>query len=264
MTADSVDSKAALRVRNLSYAYAGAAVDDAWAIRDLSLAVDGGEIVCILGASGCGKSTLLNLIAGLLSPHDGVIEIGASRASANRIGYIFQDDALFPWRTVEANLMLACDVRREIARDDARQRISQYLSTFHLSADVLKKFPSQLSGGMRQRVSIIQSLMFNPELLLLDEPFSALDFYTKLRLETEFYQLVKEQNKAAILVTHDIEEAIAMADRVYIMSKGRNFIREFKIDSDLPERLPENARGTDKFAGYYREIWSELKAVIGE
>jgi NitT/TauT family transport system ATP-binding protein len=227
------------------------------------LSVNEGEIVCILGASGCGKSTLLNLIAGLLQPAAGKIDIASEGNSQTRIGYIFQQDALLPWRTVEANVMLATELTADTPKESARKLVSQYLHTFNLSENILKQYPSELSGGMRQRVSIIQSLMFNPRLFLLDEPFSALDFFTKLKLEGEFYQLIKEQNKAAILVTHDIEESVAMADRVLLMNQEGTFTREFVIDLGQGKRSPETARGTSRFADYYRDIWSELKAVIG-
>lgn len=231
-------------------------------VSDLSLNISQGEILCILGASGCGKTTLLNLIAGLLKPNKGAIDIRHASASGQqlqKIGYIFQNDALFPWRTVESNLMLAAEMNKT-AKAAAKGRISEYLKTFHLSETILKKYPAQLSGGMRQRTSIIQTLMFDPNLLLLDEPFSALDYYTKLSLESEFYQLVKEQRKAALLVTHDIEEAVAMGDRVFIMSEGK-LLKEFPIAIG-DNRLPENARGMPEFAEHYRVIWSELKSVI--
>jgi len=238
-----------LEITNLSFAYEGAT---GWSLQNLSLNIERGEIVCILGASGCGKTTLLNLIAGLLKPAAGAI------SASKRIGYIFQTDALFPWRTVEANLNLARDLGY------AQSDVAEYLKAFHLSTDVLSKYPSQLSGGMRQRVSIIQSLMFNPELLLLDEPFSALDFYTKLRLETEFHNLVKQQEKAAILVTHDIEEAIALGDRVIVMNKSGEFSKQFEIRKNTGNSDFEAARGTPEFAEYYRTIWSELKGVVGD
>jgi NitT/TauT family transport system ATP-binding protein len=133
-----------------------------------------------------------------------------------------------------------------------------YLSMFHLNPQVLSKYPTQLSGGMRQRVSIIQSLMFDPELLLLDEPFSALDYYTKLSLEEEFCNLVKEKNKSAILVTHDIEEAVSMGTRAFIMSGGK-LAKEFHIRKKSEADI---ARGSEEFAKHYREIWSELKTII--
>jgi NitT/TauT family transport system ATP-binding protein len=261
---DQPDRKTVLNLCRIAFSYAPSATPIEWALTNLSLNVGAEEIVCILGASGCGKSTLLNLVAGLIKPDSGTIEVTAHGEGSRRIGYIFQGDALLPWRTVEANLMLVCQVSKEVSREFARSRIAQYLSTFHLKEQILKQYPAQLSGGMRQRVSIIQSLMFNPELLLLDEPFSALDFNTKLSLESEFYQLVKERGKAAILVTHDIEEAIAMADRILIMRKGGAITNEFVIDLPEQNRSPENARGTPRFADYYREIWSELKVAMVE
>lgn len=229
-------------------------------VSDLSLTVSPAEIVCILGASGCGKTTLLNLIAGLLIPAKGKIDIASASQAGQKIGYIFQNDALFPWRTVERNLMLASEMNKT-PKASARGRISEYLKTFHLNESILNQFPSQLSGGMRQRASIIQTLMFDPDLLLLDEPFSALDYYTKLSLESEFYQLVKEKRKAALLVTHDIEEAVAMGDRVFIMSEGK-LIKHFPINIGGEKRIPENTRGMPEFAEHYRVIWNELKSVI--
>jgi len=254
-----------LSINDLSFVYGtgvGASSNENWAIKDLSLSINEGEIVSILGASGCGKSTLLNLIARLLVPSSGKIQL-THHSGTQKIGYIFQDDALFPWRTVEGNLMLAPTLSRDVSKESAEQRISQYLKTFHLDEDIRHKYPSELSGGMRQRVSIIQSLMFNPQLLLLDEPFSALDFYTKLRLESEFHELVKDQKKAAILVTHDIEEAVAISDRVFLMKKGGQLLHEFQINFGA-ERSPENVRGTQLFAEIYKEIWSKLQEVIGE
>ncbi len=253
-----------LAIQELSFAYptVGKSASEGRAIERLSLAVTEGEIVSILGASGCGKSTLLNLIAGLLVAQSGKIQF-ARNGGKHKIGYIFQNDALFPWRTVEDNLMLVTSLSRELNKTAARERISQYLRTFHLDEQICRKYPSQLSGGMRQRVSIIQSLMFDPQLLLLDEPFSALDFYTKLSLEGEFYELIKSRRKAAVLVTHDIEEAVAISDRVLLMRKGGELIKEFRIDFG-PHRSPENVRGTQQFADMYKAIWSDLKVVIGQ
>ncbi len=227
-------------------------------LNQVSLTVRKGEIVCILGASGCGKTTLLNLIAGLLTPTKGVIELNSQKPK-KRLGYIFQSDALFPWRTVKDNLLLAADIDSSLDKKALEQSMRQYLSMFHLSEQILTKYPIQLSGGMRQRVSIIQSLMFDPELLLLDEPFSALDYYTKLKLEDEFCQFVKERDTAAILVTHDIEEAVAIGNRALIISGGK-LQKEFLIRSESV--LME--RGTSYFAEKYSEIWSELKSVVSE
>jgi NitT/TauT family transport system ATP-binding protein len=253
-----------LTVNDLSFSYsADTSVPN---ITDLSFNLKACEIVAILGASGCGKSTFLNLIAGLLKPQAGKIEFSheqlLSKSTKQQIGYIFQDDALLPWRTVEANLMLVTEIIKDISKETIKERIETYLKVFHFNRDILQKYPSQLSGGMRQRVSIIQTLMFDPSILLLDEPFSALDFFTKLRLENEVYQLIKEQNRAAILITHDIDEAIAIADRVLIMSAGGKITDEFAIDFGK-NRHPEEVRGTNEFAQYYHSIWSQLRTVIG-
>ncbi len=247
----------ALSVAALSFAYVKEHKRQS-IISDLNLNVRQGELISILGASGCGKTTLLNLIAGLIEPQGGAITISGSK-KGQAVGYIFQEDALLPWRTVGSNLRLAAELRHEL-QDSIEADLQEYLKSFHLTADIVKKYPGELSGGMRQRVSIIQSLLFKPELILLDEPFSALDFYTKLRLESEFYSLIKKQNKAAILVTHDIDEAIAISDRVLIMDRAGKFSNEFIVD--LKEREPEDVRGTTEFATYFHQIWSALKSNI--
>lgn len=244
-----------LTIENLCFDFDGQSEKT---VNALELSVKKGEIVCILGASGCGKTTVLNLIAGLLKPKSGSINLQTESGKGNSIGYIFQSDALFPWRTVEGNLMLAFDINGKLDRSKAKETMQLYLSMFHLNPHVLSKYPTQLSGGMRQRVSIIQSLMFDPELLLLDEPFSALDYYTKLSLEEEFCNLVREKNKSAILVTHDIEEAVSMGTRAFIMSGGK-LAKEFHIRKKSEADI---ARGSEEFAKHYREIWSELKTII--
>jgi NitT/TauT family transport system ATP-binding protein len=270
MMSDSIQNDSVLAVSDLSFSYAA---QEQPVIQNLSLTVQRTEIVSILGASGCGKTTLLNLIAGLLGPYQGEIKFSGSsllqtkeRDKTSAIGYIFQQDALLPWRTVEGNISLAKDLGKMIDVSALGTRTSQYLHKFHLSDDVLCKYPSQLSGGMRQRVSIIQALMFEPRLLLLDEPFSALDFYTKISLETEFCELVKSERRSAILVTHDIDEAIAMSDRVIIMDKGGQFRCEYEIalSENGKARAPETVRGTAEFAKLYKLIWSELKTVIAQ
>lgn len=267
-------SDALLRVAALSYAYPGGAGEKVTArqvVTDISLSLSPAEIVCLIGPSGCGKTTLLNLLAGLLTPTGGRIAYepaaGANGHSARRIGYIFQQDPLLPWRTVKKNLLLVAEIRKmdKAGRFAAEQRMRDYLSAFHLKSEHLDLYPAQLSGGMRQRVSIIQSLLFDPQILLLDEPFSALDFFTKSRLETEFQNMVKSERKAAIMVTHDIEEAIAMADRVLLMNRSGVICHEYKIDFAPQTRVsPEEARGLPKFAEHYSVIWSDLKAVMDQ
>jgi len=260
----SLEDQSVLTISNLFFAY-GSNEKSNDVIRDLSLNIKAGEIVSVLGASGCGKSTLLNLIAGLLKPKGGAIDFGTNKNKAKinkQIGYIFQEDALLPWRTVESNLMLAAEIRQDISENTVEERIANYLNVFHLHKNILNQYPSQLSGGMRQRISILQTLMFDPQIILLDEPFSALDFFTKLRLEGELYQLIKEQNRAAILITHDIDEAIAISDRIMIMAKGGAITNEFAINFEQAKRSPEEVRGTKQFAEYYHSVWSQLRQVI--
>lgn len=231
-------------------------------LRDLSIKVRKGEIVSILGRTGCGKSTLLNLIAGLIKPQAGEIMIGQGQASKSRIGYIFQEDALLPWRTVGANLALAKEIGG-IQKELFERRQTELLTSFHLEDTILNKYPTQLSGGMKQRVSIIQTLLFNPSLLLLDEPFSALDFYTKLSLEKEFYALVRNRNITVLLVTHDIEEAIALSDRIILLSQSGTIQVETQVHFGSADRDTETIRCLPEFGECYRAIWSEFKAVMG-
>jgi NitT/TauT family transport system ATP-binding protein len=261
-----IESQNVLNISNLFFTYKSNEIPNK-VIQNLSLSIKAGEIVTILGASGCGKSTLLNLIAGLLVPVQGSIQFNYNQIqiqSKQQIAYIFQDDALLPWRTVESNLLLAYELNQELKKEESKEKILDYLNLFHLVKNVLKLFPTQLSGGMRQRISIIQALMFNPQIILLDEPFSALDFFTKLRLESELYQFIKTKNKSAILITHDIDEAIAISDRVMLMASGGAITNEFAIDFGNAVRSPEEVRGTAKFADYYHRIWSQLRKVIQE
>lgn len=250
-------------ITELSYIYEtnGASVPEP-VFNDLSLRIKSEQVTCLVGPSGCGKTTLLNLIAGFLRPSRGVIEQNG-KSSDHRIGYIFQRDALLPWRTVRANLGLASELRGIPTATD-EPRIADYLSAFNLMPSVLTRYPDELSGGMRQRISIIQSLMADPSLLLLDEPFASLDFYTKLRLENDFRNLVASRGMAAVFVTHDIEEAIAVGDRVVVMGRSpRGIVADLSIDFDGGNRLaPEMVRGHRQAAEYFSRIWTELRDAV--
>ncbi|MBZ0188151.1 MAG: ABC transporter ATP-binding protein [Candidatus Obscuribacterales bacterium] len=249
-----------LKVRNLSFAYAaGSQAKATTVIENISLTLEAGEILCVLGPSGCGKSTLLSLIAGLLQPDAGSIVFATTGDKHSRIGYIFQQDTLLPWRTVKSNLLLAADLGKG-SSDNTNMK--EYLKTFHLDESILNSYPCELSGGMRQRVGIIQALMFNPEILLLDEPFSALDFFTKLQLESEFHNLARQHKKGTIMVTHDIDEAIAMGDRVIIMDAQGRITATMEIDFEDESVTPQTARGAASFSSYYNSIWSHLRSAI--
>jgi len=252
-----------LSIKDLTYSYGNELKKGELVLNRLSFALKRGELLCIVGPSGCGKTTLLNLIAGFLIPVEG--EIRSSDVN-KKVGYIFQNDALFPWRKVFGNIVLGLEVNgHKIYNDELKLNgvIEEYLDIFNLESSILDKYPDQLSGGMRQRVSLIQSLMYNPDLLLLDEPFASLDFYTKLRLEDEFWKLVQKKRKSAILVTHDIDEAIAISHRILVMGNSPiGIIKEIEIDFDMIVRTPELVRGHPKFTDYFNTIWSELRGAI--
>ncbi len=223
-----------VEINEVSFQYESQSEDNKTVLKNISFDLREGELLCIVGPSGCGKSTLLSLIAGLLKPGKGKIQFPTKQPLGKKpIGYIFQFDALLPWRKVKGNLLLGLELNGGSDSQETEKAINNYLATFNLDKSILEKYPSELSGGMRQRVAIIQSLMYDPQLMLLDEPFASLDFYTKLRLEGEFWSMVKMRKKAAILVTHDIDEAIAIGDRVLLMGGDPGgIVKEFPINFD--------------------------------
>lgn len=250
-----------LTIRNLGFAYTSGPAAGDLIFKALSCELRWGEILCIVGPSGCGKTTLLNLIAGFVRPDHGEIRFsdGDIPNRKMRLGYIFQFDALLPWRTVHGNLLLGPEVTG-CNGSHVNEQITEFLQIFNLDPDILEKYPSQLSGGMRQRVAIIQSLLYDPYVLLLDEPFGSLDFYTKLRLEHEFVSMVRRKHVAAIVVTHDIDEAIAIGHRVIVMGAiPAGIVREFVIDFGPGDRSPQKVRGEPRFADYFASIWAELQ-----
>ena len=234
-------------------------------LRNVSFSLYPGEVLSLVGPSGCGKTTLLNLIAGLDKDHEGTIELNntASNGKQRALGYIFQEDALLPWRNAIRNALLGAEVNGGVEEKHIKLA-GELMQRFSL-AGFEKHYPSQLSGGMRQRLAIIQTLVLDPRLLLLDEPFSAVDYYNKLTLEDTLYRFLKEKNKAAILVTHDLEEAVALSDRILLFSaRPARIIREIAVDfgvarSQLP---PSAARGAERFSHFYNMIWQELKDTI--
>jgi len=178
------------------------------ALHDLSFDVDRGEIVVIVGPSGCGKSTILSIIAGLIKPSSGAVFINSHKidVSNKHIGYMFQSDHLFPWRTIIQNIMIGLEIQNKV-NDESIKRVTSLLNTYGLG-DFKDHYPSQLSGGMRQRVALIRTLAIEPDLLLLDEPFSALDYQSRLAVSDDITSILRREKKTAIMVTHDISEAI--------------------------------------------------------
>ena len=230
------------------------------ALENISFTVNPGEFIAIVGPSGCGKSTLLSIIAGLLIPKEGTVSLnGAPIASAkSRIGYMLQKDHLFEWSTVLSIVLWGLEIQKNVT-EDTRKKALDLLRTYGLG-DFTNAKPSQLSGGMRQRAALIRTLVLEPELLLLDEPFSALDYQTRLSVADDIWKIIKKEQKTAILVTHDLSEAVSMADRILVLSS-----RPGKLIKDVPiifENLkspsPMNRRNAKEFKSYFNLIWKEL------
>ena len=229
------------------------------ALSHISFTVAEGEFVALVGPSGCGKSTLLNLIAGLLRPEQGSITLqGHPLADARlTIGYMLQKDHLFEWRTVYENVILGLEIQKKMTADRL-ERIEKLLSDYGLS-EFKQVRPSQLSGGMRQRAALIRTLALEPSLLLLDEPFSALDYQTRLNVSDDIGKIIRKEKKTALLVTHDISEAISMADRVIVLTKSPASIRcEIPIEFSIENRTPISSRSAPGFKNYFNRIWKEL------
>ena len=249
-----------LSIKNVSYSY-HTQEGETPALTDISFDVSSGSFTCIVGPSGCGKSTLLSLISGLLHPDSGEIYINgcSSYGSLLHIGYMLQKDSLFEWRSVYKNVLLGLETRKMLT-PEKKELADKMLETYGL-ANFKNVKPSQLSGGMRQRAALIRTLALEPDILLLDEPFSALDYQTRLEVSDDIYKILKEQNKTAILVTHDISEAIAMGDKVIILSArpGRiNKIIDITFDNLTDGRTPFKARSSPGFSDYFNTIWKEL------
>jgi sulfonate transport system ATP-binding protein len=231
------------------------------ALRDASLILGEGEFVSIVGPTGCGKSTLLNVAAGLLAPTSGeVLVLGrALRGLNRRAGYMFQAESLMPWRTALGNVAAGLEFR---AVADADARAHDWLKRVGLGA-FCDRYPHQLSGGMRKRVSLAQTLVLDPDIILMDEPFSALDVQTRQLMENELLGLWAEKKKAVLFITHDLDEAIAMSDRVVCLSAGPGShpIGEFAIDLPRPRDVAE-VRATPRFVELHQAIWSVLREEV--
>lgn len=231
------------------------------ALSDISFSVKEGEFVAIVGPSGCGKSTLLNLICGLLAPEAGKITLKGNPVlrERERIGYMLQKDHLFEWRSIYRNVILGLEIRRKCT-EETLARAEAMLEQYGL-APFRNARPSELSGGMRQRAALIRTLVLEPELLLLDEPFSALDYQTRLTVCDDIATIIRREQKTAILVTHDLSEAISCADRVIVLGKRPARIRAVvPVHFAMENRTPFQCRSAPEFKEYFNEIWKELNA----
>ncbi|WP_121611354.1 ABC transporter ATP-binding protein [Mesobacillus foraminis] len=235
------------------------------ALTDISLDVREGEFISFLGPSGCGKTTLLSIIAGLLKPTEGsvLLENKPVESKKNDIGYMLQQDYLFPWKTIEENILLGLKVNGRLTADSKAKTL--YLLEKMSLGKVETSYPKQLSGGMRQRVALVRTLATEPKLLMLDEPFSALDYQTKLKLEDLVSSTLNSFKKTAILVTHDIGEAVAMSDRVFLLSpRPGKLHKTFFIPEEIRSMSPFNARSHPMFNELFQSIWKELESLEPE
>ncbi|MBE7075372.1 MAG: ABC transporter ATP-binding protein [Clostridiales bacterium] len=227
------------------------------AVKGLSFEIQKGEFVSIVGPSGCGKTTILSLIAGLLEPTSGDILLDGEKVQNVNIGYMFQRDQLFEWRNIHKNILLGLEIKGKKHNQQDEEYIDGLLTKYGL-IDFKDKHPSELSGGMRQRVALIRTLAVKPKLLLLDEPFSALDFQTRLDVCNDVKNIIKQENQTAILVTHDISEAISMSDRVFILTKRPAKLHKIEIMDFDKSLSPLKRRDEKHFSAYFNKIWEEL------
>ncbi len=228
------------------------------ALKDISLTVRENEFVSIVGPSGCGKSTLLSLISGLISPDKGNVYVNCQEVNeiCSSIGYMLQEDYLLEWRTVYENVKLGLEIKG-MYNQESHKKINNLLESYGLGS-FANHYPIELSGGMRQRVALARTLATNPDILLLDEPFSSLDYQTKLTLEEEMNKILQKEKKTVILVTHDIAEAISLGDRVVVLSKRPAVIKTFLDIEFEKEMTPLQKRNVKKFQEYFNKIWKEL------
>ncbi|HZH56768.1 MAG TPA: ABC transporter ATP-binding protein [Burkholderiaceae bacterium] len=236
------------------------------ALSGISLSIEPGEFVSLIGQSGCGKSTLLSIIAGILPPSDGEVRVGGRRVTAPspRIGYMLQQDYLFEWRTILDNALLGAEIQKR-DMNEARDRAVRLLEKCGMG-NFLDQYPRALSGGMRQRVALARTLTTNPDVVLLDEPFSALDSQTRLAIADEVVDVLRSEGKSVVLVTHDIGEAISMTDRVVVLSRRPGRIKSqhaISFPSVAGRRpTPFEARGLPEFNAYFNTLWDELDVHV--
>ena len=242
---------AILKIKNLKKIY-HTDKSEILAIDNFSFDLLDGQYIAIVGPSGCGKSSILSILGGIENLSDGSIEI----KNDSEIGYMLQSDNLFEWRTILDNCLLGLEIKEELTEEN-KQYVLNLLETYGLK-DFIYAYPNNLSGGMRQRVSLIRTLATRPDILLMDEPYSALDYQTRLAVSDDVYNIIKKEKKAVIMVTHDIAEAVSMADKVIVLSNRPAKIKKI-IDINLSNRsTPINNRKAKEFSYYYDLIWKEI------
>ena len=250
--------KPLLELKNINYSY-HTPDGETKALSNISFTLSTGEFTAVVGPSGCGKSTLLSLIDGLMRPESGELLLNGAPLTDNssKIGYMLQHDHLFEWRSVYRNILLGAEINGPIT-PEVKARALDLLDQYGLGQFAGSK-PSELSGGMRQRAALIRALLLDPELLLLDEPFSALDYQTRLKVSDDIGQIIRHSGKTALLVTHDLSEAVSLSDRIIILSqRPAKVVRIVPITFTLENDTPLNRRNAPEFKTYFNEIWKEL------
>ncbi len=222
------------------------------AVENFSFELTPGEFIAIVGPSGCGKSTILSILADLDKKSGGKIEMDKNI----KIGYMLQNDSLFEWRTIYSNCLIGLEINKNLTEEN-KKYVTTLLKNYGLY-DFKDSYPSNLSGGMRQRCALIRTLATKPDILLLDEPFSALDYQTRLSVSDDVYKIIKKENKSAIMVTHDLAEAISMADKVIVLSKRPSVIKSIYEIKLTDKSTPINNRKAKEFSYYYDLIWKDI------
>lgn len=249
-----------LQMQNVSLTY-HTSKNETLAVQNLSFDCNEGELLGIVGPSGCGKTTILSLMSGILTPSAGEVLIGGEKADCHSglTGYMLQKDELMPWRSILSNVTLGLEIKKQKTPEKI-EYAKELLKKYNLY-DFKDFYPNQLSGGMKQRVALIRTLVMQPKLMLLDEPFSALDFQTRLNVVEDVYSILKSENKSAVFVTHDISEAISLCDRVIILTQRPSQVKKIIDVSPLKELTPLQRRESPKFSAYFDEIWSNLQTT---
>lgn len=226
------------------------------AIKNIDLEIEKGEFICLVGSSGCGKSSLLNIISGLEKQSSGEIYFANKDY---KIGYMFQEDSLFPWLTIEENSLLGLKILKKNTKEN-KEYVTKLLKKYNLY-EFKDNYPNSLSGGMRQRVALIRTLAIKPDILLLDEAFNALDYQSRLAVTDDVYKIIKEENQTVIMVTHNLEEALTMANKIYILSKRPCVIKKV-FNIELEGNTPMEKRSDKRFNELHEKIWKELDVNV--
>lgn len=243
--------KEILNIKNLKKIY-HTKDEEILAVDNFSYSLLEGDFVSIVGPSGCGKSTILSILCGLVDKSDGDIEYNKDI----KFGYMLQDDCLFPFRTILENCLLGLEINHTL-NEENKNYVIHLLETYGLK-EFINRYPDSLSGGMRQRVALIRTLAMKPDILLLDEPFSALDYQSRLAVSDDVYKIIKKEGKSAIMITHDLAEAISLSDKIIVLSKRPSRIKNIYNIELTNKSTPIENRKAKEFATYYDKIWKDI------